>query len=76
MDDSETLTLMGFNKSTTKARGVVHETVAVTADKSGRRIRLKFPKTHLVDGAPNFLLSVSKMCDVGYKLHFPKLEVA
>ena len=72
VDDSETLTLMGFNKSTTKARGVVHETVAVTADKSGRRIRLKFPKTHLVDGAPNFLLSVSKMCDVGYKFAFSK----
>lgn len=71
IDQRERLTLMGFNKSTTRSAGVLYETVAVTQGRHGR-VRIKLPKTHLINGAPNALLSVSQMCNVGYEFHFTK----
>ena len=70
-DKSATVKIMGFNGSITSSSGKGCA-VGFAETRNGTTIGLKIPNAHVVQGAPNDLLSVSGMVAIGYQFHFQK----
>jgi len=68
-DPSTAVKIMGFNGSITSSSGR-GEAIGLAQSRDGRRVLIRIPGAHVVEGAPNDLLSVSGMLKLGYEFHF------
>ena len=68
-DDKATVSIAGFNNSTSRSSGS-GTIVGYVYDIEKKRIAVRIPRVHEVPGAPHDLLSVSNMKKHGFSFHF------
>lgn len=80
---SRSTKIMGFDGNVTRSRGG-GTVIGYAMSSEGRRVELRMPQVHSVQGAPHDLLSVSGLVLLGYEFHFtqarsyvvtPELEI-